>query len=102
MPKGTPSRWDGLLRHQLTHAGDLEGGFLDGLRHHVKGLALDGLQGVVHHAGAGDAHVDDALRLAHAVERARHEGVVLHRVAEYHQLGAADAVAVRGQLRRSS
>ena len=89
-----------LRRHHLTHAGDLERRFLDGLRHHVKGLPLAGLQSVVHHARAGHAHVDDAVRLAHAVERTGHEGVVLHSVAEHHQLGAAEAAPVRGALRQ--
>ncbi len=42
-----------------------------------------------HRARAGDAHVDHAVRLARAVERARHEGVVLRRVAEDDQLGRA-------------
>jgi hypothetical protein len=89
----------GLLGHQLAHAGDAEGGLFDGLRHHVEGGALHVLEGVVHHTGAGDAHIDDAVALAHAVEGAGHEGVVLHRVAEYHQLGAAEAATVRGALR---
>ena len=48
----------GFLRHQLTHAGNLEGGLFDGLGHHVKGLTLHVLQSVVHHAGAGNAHID--------------------------------------------
>ena len=65
-----------------------------------KGCALHRLQGVIHHAGAGNAHVDDAFRLAHAVEGAGHEGVVLHGVAEHHQLGAAQAVPVRRPARR--
>ena len=90
----------GFLGHQLAHAGDAEGGLFDGLGHHIEGLALHALKGVVHHAGAGDAHVDDPLRLAHAVEGAGHEGVVLHSVAEHHQLGAAEAAPVRGALRQ--
>ena len=85
----------GLSGHQLAHAGHLKRRLFHGLRHHIQRLALYGLQGVVHHAGAGDAHVDDLLRLAHAVERAGHEGVILHGVAEDHQLGAAEAVPVR-------
>ena len=88
----------GLPGHQLAHAGHLEGGLFDELRHHVEGLALHALEGVVDHAGAGHPHVDDPLRLAHAVERPGHEGVVLHRVAEHHQLGAAEAAPVGGAL----
>ena len=64
-----------------------------------KGWPLHALQGVMHHAGAGNAHVDDAVRLAHAVERAGHEGVVLHGVAEHHQLGAAEAGLSCGRVR---
>ena len=90
----------GLGGHHLAHAGDLEGGLFDSLGHHVEGLALAALQGVVHHAGAGHAHVDDGVGLTHAVEGAGHEGVVLHGVAEHHQLGAAQAVAVAGQVGR--
>ena len=80
MPKGTSSRRGGLLGHQLAHAGDTEGGLFNGLGHHVKGFALHLLEGVVDHAGAGDAHVDDALRLPRPVEGAGHEGVILHGV----------------------
>ena len=85
----------GLLGHQLAHAGHPESGLLHGLRHHVKGLALRRFQSSTHHAGAGDAHVDDLLRLSHAVESAGHKGVVLHGIAEHHQLGAAQAIPVR-------
>ena len=45
------------------------------------------------HPGAGDAHVDDPLPLANAVEGSGHEGVV---VAEHHQLGAAEAAPAGG------
>ena len=38
--------------------------------------------------------LDHFLRLAHAVERARHEWVILHRVAENDQLCAAQAVGI--------
>ena len=37
-----------------------------------------------------DAHIDDALRLANSMESAGHKGVVFHRIAEDHELGAAD------------
>jgi hypothetical protein len=60
----------------------------------IKGLALDGFQSVAHHARAGNAHIDDGFRLAHAVEGSRHKGVILHCVAEHHQLGAAKAVLI--------
>ncbi len=89
----------GLLGHQLAHPGHPERGSFNGLRHHIQRLALHGLQGVVHHTGAGDAHIDHLFRLAHAVERAGHERIVLYRVAEDHQPGAAGASPIRGALR---
>ena len=53
----------------------------------------------MHDARPRHADVYDLLRLAHAVERARHEGVVLHGVAEHHELRAAEAAVRGGQLR---
>ena len=50
------------------------------------------------HAGTGNAHVDDAVRLAGTVESAGHEGIVLGSVAEHHQLGGADALPVSSAL----
>ena len=94
--EGHPQAAAGLLGHQLAHAGHPEGGLLDGLRRHIQGLAPDALQGVVDHARAGDAHVDDLLGLPHPVEGSGHEGVVLHGVAKDHQLRAAETVLVRG------
>ncbi len=96
--EGHPQAAGGLLAHKLAHPGHLEGGFLDGLCHHVKGLALDALKGMVHHSRAGDAHIQHALGLAHPVEGAGHKGVVLHGVGKHHQLGTAQAVVVCGQL----
>ena len=54
----------------------------------------------MNYPGAADHHVDDALRLPHPVEGSGHKGVVLHGVGKDHQLGAAQAVPVRGFLRR--
>ena len=51
------------------------------------------------HAGAGHAHIDDLLGLPNAVEGPGHKGVVLHRIAEHHQLGAAEAALGGGALR---
>ena len=50
---------------------------------------------VLHDARTGHADVHLALRLAHAVKRARHEGVVLHGVGKDDELGAGHA-ALRG------
>ena len=90
------------MGHQLAHAGDLEGHALDGLGHHLEGLARYLFQGPLHHAGAADAHVDGAFRLARAAESAGHEGIVLHRVAEHNQLGAAQSVLLLRELRRAA
>ena len=95
-PKGYIQPLAGFPCHQLTHTSDPKSGLFDGLRHHVKGLTLDGLKGVMHYARAGDAHVDDGLRLAHTVERTGHKGVIFHRIAEHHQLGAAKAGLLSG------
>ena len=88
-----------LHAHQLAHPGDLERRLLDGFRYHIKGLSLDALKCVVHYAGTGNTHIQDALRLPYTVESAGHKGVVLHRVGEDHHLGAAKALIVRSQLR---
>ena len=89
----------GQIGHQLAHAGDLEGGALDQLRHLVDGSILGQLcQRGAHSAGAGNADVDLTVGLAGAVECTGHEGVVLRCVAEHHQLCRADALAVGGQL----
>ena len=89
----------GLLRDKLAHARDAEGGFLDGFGHDVEGLTLHALQRVVHDARAGNAHVYDAFRLAHAGDGAGHEGVVLHGVGKDDELGAAEAAGVGGHFR---
>ena len=84
-----------LARHELAGAGDLECGGLDsfGNRCNVGVLRQVGQHGA-HHAGAGHAHVHHFVGLARAVERTGHEGVVLHGVAEHHQLAGTDALAV--------
>ncbi len=56
------------------------------------------LDGRPHHARAGNAHVDHAVRFTGAVEGTCHEGVVLRRVAEDHQLRRTDAFPVGGEL----
>ena len=94
--KGNTQTPGGLLGYQLSHAGDFKGGALDGLGHHVDTLAPAGFQGFGHNTRAGDAHVDDAFRLPDAVEGTRHEGIVLHRIAEDHELGTAHIAFFRG------
>ena len=98
--KGYPQTAGGFHAHQLTHPGNLESGFLDGFRNHIKGLSFHLLQRMVHHAGTGHAHIQDALRLAHAVKRSRHERVILNGIAEYNKLCTGKALCVGGKLRR--
>ena len=83
---------------QLTDAGNLEGCLLDFFGTGVKGFAADLQQGAVYHAGARDTYGDSGVCLLHAVECARHEGVVADGVREDDELGAAEAVCVRGQV----
>ena len=97
-PKGHSQTLGGLHAHQLTHPSDLEGGFFDGFSHHIKGLALHLLQRVVHHAGAGNAHVQHTLWLTHTVKSTCHKGVILHGIGKHHDFGAAHAAVVLGCL----
>ena len=89
----------GQVGHQLAHAGDLEGGALDQLRHLVDGgvLGQPG-QGSTDSTGTGNAYMDLAIRLTGAVEGTGHKGIVLRGVAEHHQLGSTDALTVGSQL----
>ena len=41
---------------------------------------------------------NDAVRFTGAVEGAGHKGIVLHSIAEHHQLGTAEAALIRGAL----
>ena len=97
MPNSTPRR---LLASRATSwpARVMRKAVFDGLRYDVKRLAADLLQRRLDHAGPRNAHVDDALRLAHAVKRPGHKRIVLHRIAEYHQFGGRNAVLLRGAL----
>ena len=84
-----PEALGSLFCDKLTCARDLECGAFDGLRGiREVGIGHE-LQRVLDDAGAGNAHVDDGIRLPRAVEGARHEGVVLYRVAEDDELRAA-------------
>ena len=86
---------------QFTGARELERESLDDLGHLVERQVLRGVaQRVIDDAGAGDADVDDRLRFADAVKRARHERVVLDRVGEADELRARDAAARRACARR--
>ena len=94
--RSTPRR---LGRHQLTHPGDLERGALDRVRHRRQiAVAHLGERGA-HHTRAGHPDVDDGIRLAGAVERARHKRVVFGSVAENDELRRADAVVILCEFR---
>ena len=89
----------GKVCHQLAQTGDLEGGALDQLGHLVhRGVLRQLGQRGAHGTRAGNADMDLAVRLARAVERARHKRVVLGRIAEDDQLGIAHAHVVLRQL----
>ena len=90
-----------FLGHQLPDAGNLEGSALDCFSHDVERRAFYMLQCHFHDTGPGNADVDRAFRLPDAAERAGHERIVLHRVRENDKFGAAQAVLVCRQFRRS-
>ena len=91
-----------FVTDHLAHAGHLVGRTLDDFGHIQQGHGLaavtavlqGAVDGLLDHAGAGDAHVDDHVGLAHAQVGTGHEGHVLRDVGEDHQLGAAKAAAV--------
>ena len=89
----------GEVCHQLAQAGNFERRALDQLGHLIhRGVFRQLGQRSTHRTGAGNADVDLAVRLARAVERARHKRVVLGRIAEDDQLGIAHAHVVLRQL----
>ncbi|MNC40787.1 hypothetical protein D3C75_895200 [compost metagenome] len=61
-------------------------------------MAFDFFQCPLDHARTADADVDYTLALPDPVKRTGHERVVLYRIAEDYQLGAADGIAVFGAL----
>ena len=87
-----------FLCHQLAHTGDLESGLFDNIGNGGDVTVAGLCQCCTHHARAGNAHVDFAVRFAGSVECTSHEGVILGGIAEHHQLGGADAVPVSGAL----
>ena len=89
-----------LLGHQLTHACHLESRFFDRFAEHFEILSPHPLQSTLHHAGAADADIDDGIAFGHAVESACHEGVVVRRITEHHQLGTAKGILVSCLFRR--
>ena len=84
---------------QFAGARDLERGAADDRRERAEIDVARGLDRAQHHARSADADIDRAFRLACAVKRAGHERVVLDRVAEHHELGAADRALRRRSAR---
>jgi len=54
--------------------------------------------GIVNHAGTGDADIDHGLRFADAVKSSSHEGIVFNGIRETDKLGAGDATLAAGAL----
>ena len=92
MPKGMPRFARQLAADQLAGPGDLEHGALDDLGELGQVAVAVLLDHAAHHARAADADIERDVRLADAVVGAGHEGVVLGRVDEDDELGAADGV----------
>ena len=102
----------GFLGNELSDARNLERRLLDGLAEALEvgggvliilvnlHLLIHLLEGVFHYAGARDTDVDDGVGLAHAVEGAGHEGVVVGGIAEYDELRRTDALLVFGGFGR--
>ena len=89
-----------LFGDQLPGTRDLEGRSLDHLGGVVQVGVGDIFEGVLDDARAGDADVDDGAAFSHAVEGARHEGVVLHRIGKDDELCTAEPVLRLGALCR--
>ena len=69
---------------KLTDAGDFKRSFLNRVRNVCNIAVRDFRQRRAHHAGTGNADIDDTVRLARTVERPRHKRVVFRRVAKDH------------------
>ena len=82
-----------LLGDELAHARYLERGALDRLAEGLEVGAGNLLERVLDYARTRHANVHHDVAFRHAVERARHERVVVGRVAQHHKLRAADRVA---------
>ena len=98
--EGHVEPFGGFVSNQLAHARDLKRRALDEVRNAGQVTVRRLGECRAHHAGAGNAHIDHAVRLTRAMKCARHEGVVIRRVAKDNELCAADAVAVRCDLCR--
>ena len=101
MPKGTPSRREASRATNCPMRVMRKAVRLTVSATHVEGLVPHVLQGAFDHARAADAHADGGVALAGAVERAGHEGVVLHGVGKGHEFWRSQAVVVLGQFGRS-
>ncbi|MPM92205.1 hypothetical protein SDC9_139340 [bioreactor metagenome] len=80
---------------------NLERGLLYRFAQGLEIPALDLRDRGLHDSRPAYADIYDGVRFGNAVERPRHEGVVVRRIAEYHKLRASYGVPVRRSLRRT-
>ena len=80
----------GFAADEFAHAGDFEGGFLHDFGNFGQADRVRIFQRGFDHAWPRYADVDDGVRFARAVKRARHKRVVFHCVAEHDDFGAAE------------
>ena len=89
----------GFRADKLTHSCDLEGCLLDHFSDLIHGGILAGfLDCHAHDARSGNTDIDNGIRLRDAMETAGHEGIVLHGIAEDHELGGCLTVPVLGHF----
>ena len=88
----------GFARDELAETGYLERGFLYRVGNVGEVAVRNLLECAADNAGTRYADIYHALRLAGAVECARHERVILGGVAEYDELRRSDAVVVGCEL----
>src|SRR5699024_6947340 len=79
---------------QLTHTGDLKCGLLDDLCDLTDRAVTSALDCRLDNTRAGNADVDNGLRLTDTVECASHERVVIDCVCKYNQLCAAHRTVI--------
>ena len=96
--KGDSQAARSLLSHILSHTCNLECRSLDGFAQDLKAFSPYALQDMVHHTRSAYAYVDDCIILAHSMEGACHEGVVIGGIAQNHQFATSQGVVVLSGL----
>ena len=89
-----------LLCNELADTRYLKCGLLDRLAEYLKVLAAYFFQSMFDNTRAGNADIDDGIRLGYAVESACHERVVVRCIAENNEFCASKAVVLFACLRR--